>query len=494
VRSAARTALFAAILAGCSSGGVSPASRVPPTPARPTVTPSPLPALVATEVEPDVFSWGATIVATFQVGRYSDAGASAIGWARSADGGAHWTSGLLGGLTQPVDPHNPFPRASDPVVAYDAAHRTWLINALPVPAGSPYPAAIVSRSPDGEHWGAPIAVAPAPNGADKNWLTCDNSTTSPFYGNCYVEWDDGNELIHVNVSADGGATWGPTTTGGNGAHGLGGQPLVQPNGTVVVPFTDDYVRALAIVSRDGGATWSDAVLVSPTFDHLVATMRAPPLPSAAIDASGTIFLAWADCSFRANCSSNDIVISASGDGIHWTPKARVPIDPASSAVDHFLPGIAVDHATAGSAAHIALTYFFFPQARCTISSCRLYVGYVSSLSGGRTWSAPATLAGPIPATWLAASQGRFVGDYLATTFLPNGLARSVFAVANPPLGTTYDEAMYATLSALPVSRFAVRLSSRGERPYPNAHSDHPPRRYPPQFRARTPARILIEKE
>src|SRR5205823_12758457 len=48
-----------------------------------------------TEVEPDTFSNGSTIVATFQVGRIFDGGACAIGFATSTNNGATWTSGLL---------------------------------------------------------------------------------------------------------------------------------------------------------------------------------------------------------------------------------------------------------------------------------------------------------------------------------------------------------------------------------------------------------------
>src|SRR5215467_4766397 len=53
-----------------------------------------------TEVEPDTFSNGSTIVATYQVGRIYDGGACAIGFATSTDNGATWTSGLLPGLTK----------------------------------------------------------------------------------------------------------------------------------------------------------------------------------------------------------------------------------------------------------------------------------------------------------------------------------------------------------------------------------------------------------
>src|SRR3954466_6581026 len=78
----------------------------------------------ATEVEPDTFASGSTVLAAFQVGRFFNGGASDIGWARSTDGGATWdTSSFLPGLTFNAgpfaDPHSPFERVSDPSVAYD---------------------------------------------------------------------------------------------------------------------------------------------------------------------------------------------------------------------------------------------------------------------------------------------------------------------------------------------------------------------------------------
>src|SRR5215831_15969673 len=44
----------------------------------------------ATEVEPDTFANGSTIVSTFQVGRFFSGGATDIGVARSTNGGATW--------------------------------------------------------------------------------------------------------------------------------------------------------------------------------------------------------------------------------------------------------------------------------------------------------------------------------------------------------------------------------------------------------------------
>jgi hypothetical protein len=70
----------------------------------------------ATEVEPDSFASGSTIVDAFQVGRFFNGGASNIGWARSTDGGASWSHGFLPGITTFAG--GSFARVSDPSVAY----------------------------------------------------------------------------------------------------------------------------------------------------------------------------------------------------------------------------------------------------------------------------------------------------------------------------------------------------------------------------------------
>ena len=52
-----------------------------------------------TEVEPDTFAFGNTIVSTFQAGRFFNGGASNIGWATSTNAGETWTHGFLPATT-----------------------------------------------------------------------------------------------------------------------------------------------------------------------------------------------------------------------------------------------------------------------------------------------------------------------------------------------------------------------------------------------------------
>src|SRR5919109_2799436 len=81
-----------------------------------------------TEVEPDTFAFGQTIVSAFQVGRFFDGGGSAIGFATSTNGGATWTSGFLPRITKFQG--GTFDRVSDPAVAFDSRHNVWLISSL----------------------------------------------------------------------------------------------------------------------------------------------------------------------------------------------------------------------------------------------------------------------------------------------------------------------------------------------------------------------------
>jgi len=413
----------------------------------------------ATQVEPDTFAFGSTIVSAFQTARFHNGGADDIGWATSTNGGRSFKHGFLPGLTFQVDSTSPFERVSDPSVAFDAKHGVWMISSIPLLPNLSVPTVFVSRSSDGLHWSNPVSI-PAPAGPvnlDKNWTVCDNTATSPHFGNCYTEVDNFAvfDLELLSTSSDGGATWSVPIPTPTHAHGLGGQPLVQPNGTVVVPFEgiDGQATISSFGSVDGGATLTNAVTIATIDFHTVAgNLRTSPLPSAEIDGAGRVFVAWEDCRFEPGCAANDIVFSTSTDGQNWTSVARVPIDAVGSKVDHFIPGLAVDKSTSGSTAHVGLSYDFYPNANCTVQTCRLDTGFISSANGGATWSSGLQLAGPMTLTWMPlTTQGFMVGDYMSTSFV-NGVAFPVLEVAS--FGTApqnLDQPTFTTASGLVAS-------------------------------------------
>jgi hypothetical protein len=442
----------------------------------------------ATEVEPHMLANGTTLVAAFQTGRIAPGGATAIGWATSTDGGSTWTHGFLPGLTT-GNGGGPYNAASDPAVAYDAKHGVWMIATLPISNTSETPAVEVSRSTDGGFtWNDPVSVGPNVDSSDKNWIACDSTSTSPFYGNCYVEWDnpDTGDGILMSTSSDGGMTWGPATAPAMKPDGIGGQPLVLPNGTVVVPIETSGISSF--VSTNGGASWSVPATVSNIQVHTDAGgIRSGPLPSAAVDGAGTVWVVWEDCRFRAGCSTNDLVYSTSGNGLIWSAVKRIPIDATTSTVDHFIPGIGIDPTTSGTTAHVAIHYYFYPVSKCTTTTCRLGVGYISSHNGGSTWNAPVRLAGPMQLGWLPNSQnGLMVGDYIATAFT-NGVPHGVFAVAAAKSGTTFSEATY-TAQGLTIAEAGPQFSSAGDKPLHKLsdviEKESPEKGVPPSKRAK----------
>jgi hypothetical protein len=388
------------------------------------------PAQHNTIAEPDSFAWGNTIVAAFQSGRFRDGGAVNTGWATSRDGGRTWRSGVLPNLTRASVPAGPWDRASDPVVAYDAVHATWLIASLALRPGDAA-AVVVSRSPDGLTWSAPVTVVEAPWRPnlllDKEWIVCDNGAASPHRGSCYVTYSDFRTLrLEFQVSRDGGLTWegqvaAPDNAGRASIVGRWApapQPVVQPDGDLIVPYYDEN-RVAAIRSPDGGRSFAPSVTVAPTEFRPTPGLRAPPLPSAEVDGAGTVYVAWSDCG--RPCGRNAVVVSSSTDGITWSARRRLAL--GRSSVDFVLPGLAADPARPG---RLALVYY------ASTAAAFLDVAFVTSADGGRRWSAPRRLnAQTMRYDWAAQAGGVMVGDYFSTSFV-GAAAVPVFVLASSP--------------------------------------------------------------
>jgi hypothetical protein len=223
--------------------------------------------------------------------------------------------------------------------------------------------------------------------------------------------------------------------------------------------------------------------VSSTTDHSVPFMRTPPLPTAEVDKKGKVYVVWQDCRFESGCATNDMVMSKSTDGKTWSKVVRIPIDKVGSGVDHFIPGLGVDPSTGGASAHLALTYYYFPSEPCTLDTCKLYAGYVSSTDSGNNWTPPTQVLGPIKLAWLPSAGGRFVGDYISTSIIGD---KAFPVIANAKKGTctlgqitSCHEFMVSPANGLPVT--AGTVPAGNERPVPGARSDHPAYPHPTAF-------------
>jgi hypothetical protein len=448
----AGAAVLTLVVAGLAGAKVPPSSLVRIS----TDTTSTVGAQHATEVEPDAFAVGSKIVATFQVGRFFGGASGAIGFSTSTNAGLTWRPGLLPGLPQAG-------AASDPVIAYDALHGRWLIATL-VPDVAGQSALAVSASADGFAWEAPVTAVSYPRNPstgtalDKQWLTCDNGKASPFSGHCYLAYTDlAHETdpdhrgtnIAVQSSSDGGRTWSApfllTVNANTVSPGV--QPVIRPNGELVVVFFEDGA-AEAVRSNDGGVTFSERELISsPTFHRRPITpnrLRAFSLPTATVDAAGVVYVAWVDCRFRARCATDDIVWSRSPAPGTWTTVRRVPLGPLRSRPQFVLPDLAV------AGPRLALTYYALSAADCTEATCLLDAYLVTSKTRGVRWAKPRRLNPTrMRLTWLARTvSGRMVGDYMATVFAGARVV-SVHVQARPPQGGRFNEAAYAFSMTLP---------------------------------------------
>jgi hypothetical protein len=416
----------------------------------------------ATQVEPDAAASGSTIVSAFQVGRFFDGGAAAIGFSTSVNAGRTWRSGLLPALTTSSSPAGTAARATDPAVAWDALHQRWLVESLTLSTGST--AVVVSASADGVNWEPPVTAislqrpqrGEEDTNLDKSWITCDNSPTSPFQGRCYVAFTDfaqpGIASIGVQSSSDGGLTWSSPSFEAVSVSVPGVQPVVRPDGQLVVLFLDRPNSLFAVRSDDGGATFSER--------ERVATVRAQqrrlrsdllrvfPLPSAGVDGGGSVYVAWSDCRFRSACTANDIVLSHS-TAAGWTRPRRVVVRGLGPTASHVLPGLGVNPTTRGARTRLGLTFYTLRTAGCAPARCLLDVRMATSSNGGVSWNAaPRLNAKGMRYAWLAdTGSGHMVGDYFATEFAGNR-AVGIFAIAVAPRNGRLNQAMHSSARAV----------------------------------------------
>ena len=388
------------------------------------------------EVEPDSFTFGGTTVAVFQVGRRADGGASNIGFAVSTNDGRTWRNGLLPGLTALSVPPGVSSRASDPVVAYDAAHGVWLVSTLAI--GDTTRLAI-NTSPDGVTWsGATAAADESATGGndiafDKNWVACDNSRSSPFFGRCYLVYTHSaaNDELELRTSDDGGRTWSaPIDPGVKPAVGV--LPVVRPNGDLVLVYLWETSQFAISASRsiDGGRSFGAPVRianVTPTSSCGVQGFRMFPLPSADVDASGRIVVTWQDCPNGQTTSS--VLVSTSTDGVAWGTPATVTAGPSA-----LLPAVGIDP----SSGRVAIAYYRFLTSGMAAE-------LVEAPGVGAPFGPPRRLSTlPMQLTWMpGTTTGRMLGDYVSVTYA-GGRPLVAWVLASPPVGASLRQAVYAT--------------------------------------------------
>ncbi|KAK2684577.1 hypothetical protein QWA68_016806 [Fusarium oxysporum] len=247
----------------------------------------------------------------------------------SFDGGLSWIDSgplpLLPGWTG----------TSDPAVAWDSNGGVYLV-ALPFGPGVTMPIVgiAVYRSADGgRNWEQPTLIH-ASGADDKQGAAGDNNSASPYFGNVYAAWDDGNTLRFARTT-DNGSTWrgaGPDPAGTALANDSFAPALaVAPDGTLyIVWVSSNETQIKFIKSSDGGDSFSQPAIAADGIRNLDgAGLRKPDgfpelpggqfrvstIATACAGRDGEVVIAWAD--YRDGHSQIYYCKSADG-GTTWS--------------------------------------------------------------------------------------------------------------------------------------------------------------------------------
>jgi len=294
---------------------------------------------------------------------------------------------------------NTFGITFDPGVDYDK-NGNFYFSFGGAPLSSNYPNSVaVSKSTDGINWGTPVAVTFNRNRFfdDKYYVAVDRSSSS-FANRIYVSWDrnsGNNQILYISYSADGGATWSSPIKVNDGTSKfervIGAYPAVNQNTGVVYDSWHDYARNIIYVdkSTNGGASWGTDVAAATTHAGFGADIGCVggrsqgPAHALKVGPSGTLYLVYADpVTNGPNNRGFDILLTKSTNGgATWSTPVVLNDDNTSS--DQFHPTLSVEaNGTGGD--KITVTFY---DRRDDPSDCLAYVYATQSTDSGATWSA-----------------------------------------------------------------------------------------------------------
>jgi hypothetical protein len=268
-----------------------------------------------------------------------------IGTYESHDGGRTWEDqGQLPGYCQnpgECDPQNEaaYRTTSDISLDFDDEGNVYA-NVLDAPGGTAafrgFNMTLHVKHP-GQPWSQPITVHDNRINAlttrllldDKNWIAVDNHTDvnggpnrprDGKIGTMYMCWDlDGASLVPLQQivvmrSLDGGKTWGGVTPGDNIPFpisqktlisGIGCHIAIGPKGEIYATWYDNQLNALMQAkSENRGRLWTLAApiagITGVNDPFPGESFRNLSLPTTAVDANGTVYVAAASLNAQGN--------------------------------------------------------------------------------------------------------------------------------------------------------------------------------------------------
>jgi hypothetical protein len=372
------------------------------------------------------------LVSVYQLGRFPDGGAAAIGFAASDDGGKTWSTGVMPGLTRASGGR--YLRVSDPSVKFG-------------PEGSAYSSSIVIRGPDGgggiavnrsddggRTWNAPMFLERTQEGSSGDFprIAVDSGSSSDHSGRVYVTYVLGNRAV-LRWSDDRGTTWSALRVVSSG-RGFVPNVIVGPDGALTVvyiaPTPERRRRLVSRTSHDGGVSFGSPVEVGLMRPRPSPGLRAAGVEEAAADpVTGTLFVVWEDATNRED-GLNEVVLARSLDGgASWTRPTPVNPDTSASGVDQLQPAVVA------LGDQIRVVYFTRTGSRGRPSTL-LQLRSVSSSDGGVTFAGERLIGPPADLRFAAVvrpDRTRFIGDYFGLALTPQSFV-VVWSRSSPPAG------------------------------------------------------------
>jgi hypothetical protein len=377
--------------------------------------PSALPPGMTAQAEPHIARSPANhnfVVATFQEGRFSDAGAVDCGYSITTDGGATWTRALIPNVTKTVG--GPYYRDTDPVAGVNLSGTVYLTTEAATDSNFNNGAVIVSRSFDGgQTFGAPTVVYQPGSSVfpDKPWMAINTFAGTPTAGRIVVTFTAfsssstaGGTIVRA-YSDDGGATFSSSNSvGPNNAQGS--QPVFLPNGNLVIIYwsfnSPEHLNA--VISTDGGVTFGTPNLITNAVEYNEPAIRTGGfLPSAAADRThGNIYVVY-----QTRLAGNPKIAftKSTNGGSTWSSPIAISDNPAGIGV--FNPAINV------SPDGQVVTVSFYDHRNNPGSNTLVDIYYAQSLDGGATWEPNIRVTSVSSDASLAplSSEGYMLGDY-----------------------------------------------------------------------------------